>query len=245
MAPVNEILGLAPDAWQVIGTIATSVGVLTAGGAAAVAAKQYRQSKDAALDATRPYVVITFEPSLNWGSFDIVVRNVGSGPARDVTIASTPQLERATSTRHVSPIHEALFFNQPTPLMPPGYELATFFDRLSERDKTDLPKRYTFTVTYNDGHGHEWTEENICDLALIDDLLFTEELRVHHVAYALRELRDVVKRSPLLAGEVDALIETRPERAQREEDERHEHRRLMEKRREAAEAAEAESGASE
>ena len=111
--------------------------------------------------------------------------------------------------------------------MPPGYDLRTFFDNMRERHNTDLPKRYTFTVSYDDGHGHSWTEANVVDLGLLDDLLFTEVFSVHHVAKTLRELEKHLKGARLLKGYISATVETRQERADREEREWAEHEEMV------------------
>lgn len=196
------MFGVSVETWSAVGSIATAVGVLAAGVGTWFAYGQLRQAKSTRLDQSRPYVVVSFEIGRTMlGNIDIVVRNVGAGPAHNVRITADPPLKRADRTGHArEPIANARLFNEPFPLMPPGYELRTFFDYIPKRQNEDLPKRYTFTASYDDGHGHDWTEPNVADLALLDDLLYHEVYSAHHVAERLGEIRDLLKRSPLMRG---------------------------------------------
>lgn len=212
----QEVLGIAVETWDAIGSIATAAGVLAAGIGSWFAYGQLREGQASRLDQSRPYVVVTIENGRTmFGFLDIVVRNVGAGPAHGVTIKPDPPLERAKETAdHGPPIAKVRYFNEPIPLMPPGYELATFFDRMSERCEAQppLPDRYAFTVSYDDGHGNSWTEENVVDLGIMHDLLFSEVYTEHHIADALRDIRSQLKNSPLLKGDIDATVETLADR---------------------------------
>ncbi|MGY2703278.1 hypothetical protein [Nocardioides sp. HB32] len=236
----QEVLGVTVETWDAIGSIATAAGVLAAAAGSWFAYGQWKQGQAARLDQTRPYVVVTFEQGRTmFGLIDLVVRNVGAGPALNVTIKPDPPLERAQQTQNVVPaISGVRYFNEPIPLMPPGYELITFFDRMSERCDADppLPERYTFTVSYDDGHGHSWTEENVVDLGLQHDLLFSEVYNAHHVADALRDIRTQLKNSPLLRGEVDATVETLADRGAREAQERQQRQQTLRQMREQRQA---------
>jgi hypothetical protein len=220
---------VATDTWIAIESIATAVGVLGAGVAVAVAGRQLWYAKQSRLDQNRPYVVVTFEQSrAQFGLVDIVVRNVGVGPAHNISIKPDPPLERAVKgSNAVAALADVRYFNETIPLMPPGYEMRTFFDQMEKREESDLPKRYDFNVRYDDGHGHSWTEVNVADLGLLDNLLFSEVFGVHHLAAATRELRDLFKKSPLLSGTVDATVETRDERSAREQRRVAEHRQAL------------------
>jgi hypothetical protein len=219
----NELLGVAVETWDAIGSIATAIGLGVAGAGSWFAYGQLREGRATRLDQSRPYVVVTIEHGRTlFGNIDIVVRNVGAGPAHNVRIKPEPRLERAQETsQHAPDIADARYFNEPIPLMPPGYEVITFFDRADERCKANppLPDRYTFTVGYDDGHGNAWEEPNIVDFGLMHDLLYSEVYTEHHIAQALRDIRSQLKQSPLLKGNIDATVETLADRQVREEKE--------------------------
>jgi hypothetical protein len=234
----QEVLGVAVETWDAIGSIATAAGVLAAGVGSWFAYGQWKQGQATRLDQSRPYVVVTIEQGRTmFGLIDIVIRNVGAGPAHNVTIKPDPPLERAQPTQSVAAsIASVRYFNEAIPLMPPGYELITFFDRMSERCEANppLPERYTFTVSYDDGHGNSWTEDNIIDLGLQHDLLFSEVYTEHHIADALRDIRTQLKRSPLMQGQVAATVETLSDQVAREAQEQADRREMQRRARQAA-----------
>ena len=152
----SDVFGLTPESWIAIGSIATSGGFLVAGIGALIAARQLLYSKQPMIDQRRPYVVVTFEPGLAEPSLaDISIRNLGAGPARDVRISVEPPLRRAKEIDGWV-LAETRYFNEDIASMPPGYQMRTFFDSMAERKDAALPSRYTFTISYHDGHGHRW-----------------------------------------------------------------------------------------
>jgi hypothetical protein len=225
----QQVFGVSVETWTAIESIATAVGVLAAGVAGWFAYRQLSHNREARLDQSRPYVLASFDrdPTM-FGMVDLVIRNIGAGPAHNVTITTAPALKRAKLTQGAPELAESRIFNEQTPLMPPGYELRMFFDLIRERQGTGLPEAYAFTISYEDGHGHSWTEMSVADFGMLNDLLFTEPLGVHHLAYAMRELRDMMKNSPLLKGQVDATTETREKRSARHRAERDEQRSAVE-----------------
>lgn len=202
--------------------------------AAAAAVASWRQLSEARLmrlsheqaaerarrDQARPYVMVSFEQTpVMFNGVDIVIQNVGAGPAYDVRIESSPALTRAKKAAygdHPDPF-ETRYFREPIPLMPPGYNLRTFFDDAKERFDNAADERFVFTVSYHDGQGDSWTETSVQDLGIMRDLLFTETLGEHHSAKALREIKKVLEGAALLGRkpELPVSTESRAERAER------------------------------
>lgn len=212
-----EFLGVTNDTWDAITAIATAGTLLIAAVAAAVAVRQLRHSSQTWLEQNRPYVLVTFDQSPVDVTFaDILIRNVGAGLARNVTIKVDPPLERSTPMPHAD-IAAAPYFNETIPMLPPGYELRTFYDSMYERrDRDDLPSRHTFTVSYEDGQGRRFEEASDQDLSMMRGLVFTERYGIHHAAKALVAIEQHLKRSPLMAGQVDATVESREDWQARE-----------------------------
>lgn len=138
----SEFLGVTTDTWDAITALATAGTLLIAAVAAGVAAIQLFQTREARLEQNRPYIVVTFEQSPVDVTFvDIVIRNVGAGPARGVTIRVDPPLARSV-TMPIPDIDEAPYFKETIPIMPPGYELRMFYDSMVDRrERDDLPHR--------------------------------------------------------------------------------------------------------
>lgn len=239
----REVLGLRAEEWDVIGTLVTTLAFLVAAAAAFLAYRQLRHAGEVRLEQSRPYVLVTVDNNpANFHIIDLLVENVGAGPARDVTLKIDPPLRRVKETADYK-LSESRLFTDPIPLLPPGFTLRTFFDSAIDRNGADVPKTHDVTVTYNDGHGHEWTEHSVLDFSLLEGLLFTETYEVHHVAKALQETNKLLKQSKLLKGDIiNAVVETREDYTARRTAEREEHERAMaewEERRKAQREAEA------
>ena len=154
---VGDVWGLSPAEWEVIGVLLTGGGLFAAGVAAFIAARQLGQAKDVRLDRSRPYVLVTAQPSpVSRHLIDVIIQNVGAGPARDVRIKVTPPLRAARHNEKHS-LENARVFNEPIPMLPPGFEIRTFFDSAIERNgRDDLPTRHEAQVAYNDGLRRFW-----------------------------------------------------------------------------------------
>jgi hypothetical protein len=214
--------------WDAIGAVATSVAVIVGGGAAWAAVRQLGQSKQARLDQARPYVLVTVEPSAaDQHILEIVIRNVGAGPAKNVRMSVDPPLKRVEEHADFE-LASARIFNESIDMLPPGFELKVFFDSTIDRYETKdkMPEQHTVTLNYEDSLGHPFVDENcVLDLSLYDGLVYTEVFGVHHVAKALREIAPVLKSSPMLKGKVDIRAETRSQAIERVAKEMAERRR--------------------
>ena len=218
------------EVWEAIGALSTVGTLIVAVGAAIFAWRQLKISRDARLDQTRPYVMVTLEQGLTWFQFiDLVVVNVGAGPARDVTITVDPPLASSFDGEDRSPISETRYFTEAIPLMPPNYRMRTFFDDYTRRYSADLPSRFTFTLSYNDGHGNTFNETVVQDLGIMNDLEFTQVYGIHDAAKALREIEKHLKKSPLAKGRpLEVTTEDRQTRDERLAAAREQRRKRME-----------------
>ncbi len=117
-------------------------------------------------------------------------------------------------------------------MLPPRYRLRTFFDSAIERNGAEgsgLPDTHEVTIEYHDGRGNSWREQSVLDMTIHDGLLFTEEYGVHHAARALREIKDVLKKSKTLhQSPIEVAVEARSEHVDRVRAEREEQRRRHE-----------------
>lgn len=223
----GDVFGLPIETWDVIGTIVTALAFLAAAVGAWAAYGQLRSTEATRLDQNRPYVLVTADNNPTaFHIIDLIVENVGAGPARDVVIKIDPPLRRVREDADYK-LAESRLFTEPIPVLPPGFKLRTFFDSAIDRNGADVPKSHRVTITYNDGHGHKWTESSVLDFNLLEGLLYTETYNTHHVAAALRDMKNLLDRSKLLKGDgVHAIVETRDEYNGRLQARREEHERM-------------------
>lgn len=209
--------------------------------------QQREQALEAALDQSRPYVLMSLEMSSVSSTFlDLVVENVGAGPAFDVEISVDPPFQRA---KEAGPdIASARLFREPVPMLPPRYRLRTFFDSGAERytARAELPETHAVTIKYNDGRGNSWREQSVLDTTIHHGLMFTTEYGVHHAAKALREIRDLLKQSKTMQSPLAVTVEDRSEHVERVraeyEERRRQHEELVARVRPQAEEQEADQG---
>lgn len=199
--------------------------------------QQREDTRQTALDQARPYVLLSLEASpISFSFLDLVVENVGAGPAFDVRIHVDPPLRRARETAGHE-IANARLFRETIPMLPPHYRLRSFFDSAIDRNGAEgaqMPDAHEVTIEYHDGRGNGWREQSVLDMTIHEGLLFTEEYGIHHAARALREIKDVLKKSRTLQqSPIEVTVEARSEhldrvRTQREEQMRR-HEELVER----------------
>lgn len=217
MATSETFLGLSSTAWTGVNAISASL-VLISGVAAAwfargqlmQAAAARREAEDAAREASRPYVVASFEPSLaGLPLMDFVVRNIGARPAINLTLTSAPPLDSAIQDEGYR-LADAKLFTEPIGMLAPAQEMRVFFDNPQDRsDRDDLPDAYRLTATYRDSGGRDYTDVIPLDAAAYKGTTYIQHYGMHDLARAAREIEKRLRRASLLdRGEVEVAVAT-------------------------------------
>jgi len=219
---MTNFWGLDGTGWAALTALGTFGLVLVASTAALAAFSQVSESRRIRQEQTRPYVVVSVEPSLaSRQLLDVVIRNVGTTPAIGTRIKIEPPLRRAREDDQF-PIAAARVFTKPIALIAPGYSMNLFLDNGIERkDRDDLPDTHTATVTYTDSTGVRWTDVYTLDVAAQRGASWVGVLGGHDAAEALQRISEAITKSPLLTGEVGAVVETRGGQRRRLARERH------------------------
>lgn len=202
--------GLDATAWAALAALGTFGLVLVASITAVAAFHQVRESRRIREEQTRPYVVVSVEPSpASRQLLDVVIRNVGSTPAIGTRIEIEPPLKRADEDDQF-PLAKARVFTEPIALIAPGYTMTVFLDNGIERkDRDDLPEVHTATVTYADSTGRPLRDTYTLDLAAQRGSTWIGVKGEHDAAKALEVIAESFSKAPLLTGQVEAVIETR------------------------------------
>jgi hypothetical protein len=243
---VERVWGLTPQQWDVISSLVTTAAFVLAAIVAWIAYRQLQHSRAAHRDQTRPYVLVNVERSPEaFSMLDLVLQNVGTGPALNVRMTATPPMKRAKDDDY--PLWKSRIFTEPIAMMPPGFRLAAFFDSAVHRNDVDppLPPSHEIHLTYEDSSGHRYDDTQVVDVTLHDDLLFGEVLSTHHVATSLREVAKLLKETNKhLKNPIAVTTEARDEyeaRARADMQARREQMRQGRERLAAAQAAAAEA----
>ncbi len=145
-------------------------------------------------DQARPFVVVDIQPSAVWGNIlNLVIENVGTTMAHDVTIQFTPHLKSSQPGYNLA---DMALLREGIPALPPRRRIDVLFDVSHERNKTDLPMRYDAEVGFKDARRREQEPlRYVLDLAYLYGPRRVEEYGLHHAAKALREIESVLKQS--------------------------------------------------
>lgn len=129
-------------AWAAVGSVAAVVVYLVLGAFAFV---QVRQAKKVRELQTRPYVIVDFEARRFL--LYIAIKNIGSTPARDVSVTFDKRLQTSNAVR--VDINDATVFKQPIPMLAPGRSIFVTFDvSHSLFADVNLPLSYDVKLTY-------------------------------------------------------------------------------------------------
>lgn len=183
---------------------------------------QLAHAAETARDQSRPYVLLSVAVGdQGFAAIDLVLENAGQTAARDVLIQVDPPLVRAREDAD-SEMKAARIFERPVPMLPPGYRLVSWLDSAVERfeRKGELPDEHRVTIQYNDGRGNDYREESVIDLTLWDGLMFGQRYGLHEAAKALKEINQLLKKSPVLKGGFEVVVEERQTYADRVGEER-------------------------
>ncbi|MFT9774384.1 hypothetical protein ACMZ29_17230 [Brevibacterium casei] len=233
---MDEAWGLTATEWAATAALATIATALVAAITAFLVLRQLHAAREQLNDARkaqaeqeRPYVVVSIDHS-EAGSqlMDLVIQNVGKTPARNLRLTFDPAPVRAEETPGLE-LAKARLFNEPLPLLPPGRVIRTFFDSAIDRKDSNLPSEYNVQVTYENTSGERWKEDSVLDLDILEGAMFVETYGMHHLAKAVRELGQHLRKASILQRrghvQTDSTVEERTARDQRVHAEQNEARR--------------------
>jgi hypothetical protein len=184
-----DLAAWTPADWSAGGTVVTAVIALLA---ALFAWLQVRHARRLREDQARPFVIVYFELSPVWTqAVNLVVENVGSTVARDVTFSFSEPLRCAART---GDINEPKLFKEGVTTLPPGMRYSTLFDLGPERIEAKLPVSYDVTVSYRGRGRKPETERYTLDLSLFFGLEKFTEYGIHHGAKALHEIEKTLRK---------------------------------------------------
>ncbi len=219
--------GLSATAWTGITTLLTA-GLLVVAVMAALYAKrqwdnareQVNEARKAELEARRPYVIVTVEPSqATLHLFDLVVRNIGQRPAEAVSISLDPPPVRAQETDGHE-LSNARMLTEPVAMIAPGQEMRAFYDSHIDRNgRDDLPTSHKVSLKYRDSSGHEYTGTSVIDVNAMRGTMSVTVKTLHDIGKSLEEIQKTVSSASVLGRqgilEVEASVELRSKQQER------------------------------
>ena len=161
---------------------------------AVFAAIQVLQAKKLREEQARPYVIVDFD--FRRFLAQIAISNIGSTPAKNVTISFDKPLQTASPGR--PDLNQATIFTAPIPMIAPGRQMLVTLDSLPNlfKDGT-VALSYTATAKYKDSRGKNYDENFPLDLLPFKNTPIPPE-DVPEIAQHLKDLHLEVKK--VIAG---------------------------------------------
>ena len=227
-----SFLGVDVNQWSLAAAVATTAGFAIGTLVAIVAVGQFLQSQRTHREQTRPFMIITAEPSpVDQTFIDIVVRNIGTTPAYDLTISVAPRIERVREESGYE-IADARIFTETIAMWAPGYELRQWFDSHIEREEVrkervaagegPAPEQFTARLTYYGSsrarwfrRRERWVEGQVIDTEIGKGTMYTNIYGIHHIAKSLREIEGLLKKAKLDEVPKQMVVEGREEHIER------------------------------
>jgi hypothetical protein len=180
------------ETWAAVGQVGTLV---VAAVAALFARHQVLEARRTREEQAKPFVIVDFEPSLAGRIFiELVIRNIGTTIAKNVTMSFEPPLRSTLSTAE-----DKRFLNASTlmkngiPTLPPGREYRMLFERMPDlKDNDELPHAYAATISYDDARGERQSLVSLLDLDIYFDLRRIHPNGLHEAVDALKALNETI-----------------------------------------------------
>lgn len=185
---------LSPDVWTAIGTCSASGAAVVA---VIVGLSQLKEARRLRREQAQPYVAVFAESSANHpAQIDLVIKNFGATPARDIRVTFAPEPQSANLRN--SGITRGVQVPEVISLLVPGQEWRTYWDWSAALAKADdLPRRYDVSVTFSDLRGKRIKPDS--EFVIDWQVLFAQApINVnspHDAAGALMDIRDVMKKA--------------------------------------------------
>ena len=231
---MDTFWGHSATFWTGIYTLITAGLLVVAVIAAVYAWRQWRASREqidnarkAAVEANRPYILVTAEPSdASWRDFDLSVRNIGHRPAVEVSVSLDPPPKSSVAVAGYE-IAELKMLNEAIAMIAPGQEMRVFWDSQPDRlGGKELPTSHQVTLSYTDTSGNRYEEHSVIDLEAMRGATFAPPKSIHDIAEALEEIHKILRDASVLSRggtlDVGAVVESWHEHEEREDREGYE-----------------------
>lgn len=148
-----------------------------------------KQARQLELERNQPSVVIFSEPSAATNlAIDIVIKNFGPTPARDIRVHLSPWPQRSRGAVDVA-------IPSPLAILAPGQEWRTSWEWGPDRNDSPLPDRHVGQLTYLGIGDVELTSPAVLDYGAYRKRHWVEVRGLHDAAKALRDIRDLLKKA--------------------------------------------------
>ncbi len=160
---------------------------------------------------TEPRVQVTYRVSETWINFlDISIKNIGLGPAYDITFSIKSQTESKGAAELLQRLSQLASFSRGLTYLGPAQEFSSFWTSLVEGDSSKVDSRFVITCAYRSVTGANYKHDCIVDLSELKGSSRIGDPPLQQIAKYVEQLsKDVSKISK---GRLDVDVHTSGDR---------------------------------
>ena len=144
---------------------------------------------------TAPKVAVYYESRDDWMSLlNIVIRNVGMGPAYDIKLSLEPSSDSPGAHLLMTELAARNVFNTGIRFLAPGQQYLSYFTNIAEAAEEKLGARLRVTVQYRTAAGEQQTDQYVLDFAELRGILEVGEPPLTVIARSLDKVAKAAAR---------------------------------------------------
>ena len=115
---------------------------------------------------TEPKVAVTYRSREEWMALvDIVVKNIGLGPAYDIKFEIAPVNEGGATEELIKELKERNFLNAGLSFLAPNQEISSFFTNANEKYEDKMASQISIKASYKSATGEKYSSEYLIYLS--------------------------------------------------------------------------------
>lgn len=135
---------------------------------------------------TEPRVSVVFQPREEWINFiDLIVKNIGLGPAYDIKFDVKPDFEY----RNGQSLSQINFIKNGVKYLDPNQKIQFFLTSMVENFDKKVKTPFTIEVTYKNKFGKKYSEKFVIDFSELVGLGQLGEPPLHKIAKNIEDIR--------------------------------------------------------
>ena len=139
---------------------------------------------------TEPCVDITYRSRDEWVMLiDIVIKNIGLGPAHDIKFDIISLTKDEVTTELVEELKKRHFLSSGLNYLSPGQEISSFFTNASTKFKAKMESRILIKTSYKNATGKNYSNEYMINLSEFKGITKIGQSQLYKIAQNIEEIK--------------------------------------------------------
>jgi hypothetical protein len=158
---------------------------------AILTSKLVKETRDLREAQTEPRIEVFFRPRDEWMALlDIVVKNIGAGPAYDLRFSIQPLARDETSEHLLQRLNGINSIRTGIAYLGPGQEFSSYWTNVKENFEKKIEVRFHAESSFNSATGRSYRREHNLDLSELKGLEKIGEPPLLKIGKALEKIQD-------------------------------------------------------